>query len=336
MENLEKECSRLAKTADQLADCSDKEVIKALRPKQVIQSVKAISKFLGEVETTEIYDACSKLITTCLEFDKSKGNEEPSGKLRPEIVEEVGEKYATVVLKDFSHQKSKEHAQNIKNALGQIQRSVQGLIEIYAKSFRCNFSTMKLSDEKLRNVAPKELKEVKETLLTRICAIHRIPVDWQYDEFSVSLQVYHGTRPIADPLQTVFQSKRESFYEYILFDSWLESRMIKIISLPRESRLVLTLFGRKVVTEDKHQRLVTTELGWTALQLFNYDQFLVQGTFLLNIWPCEAEKQIGPAPDSSSHPDADTCPLISIGKIGRLFQFRIHNCITFDFTFRIA
>ena len=143
MENLEKECSRLAKTADQLADCSDKEVIKALRPKQVIQSVKAISKFLGEVETTEIYDACSKLITTCLEFDKSKGNEEPSGKLRPEIVEEVGEKYATVVLKDFSHQKSKEHAQNIKNALGQIQRSVQGLIEIYAKSFRCNFSTMK-------------------------------------------------------------------------------------------------------------------------------------------------------------------------------------------------
>ena len=84
----------MTKAADQLADCSDKEVMQALRPKQVIQAVKAISAFLGKVETTDISYACEKLITQCLEFDKSKGNEDPSGRLRPEIVDEV-----------FSHEK---------------------------------------------------------------------------------------------------------------------------------------------------------------------------------------------------------------------------------------
>ena len=33
--------------ADQLADCSDTQVIEALRPMKVVQSVKAISAFVG-------------------------------------------------------------------------------------------------------------------------------------------------------------------------------------------------------------------------------------------------------------------------------------------------
>ena len=39
-----------------------------------------------------------------------------------------------------------------------------------------------------------------------------------------------------------------------------------------------------------------SELGWAALQLFDFERLLVQGTFLLNLWPPEAEKQVGPAP----------------------------------------
>ena len=72
-------------------------------------------------------------------FDKAKGNEDPSGKLRPEIVEEVGEKYATVVLKAVTNIQ-KEHAKSIQDELKNLQKSVQALIEIYANSFRVNFS----------------------------------------------------------------------------------------------------------------------------------------------------------------------------------------------------
>ena len=157
---------------------------------------------------------------------------------------------------------------------------------------------------------PRETIEVEETLLIRMCAVHRLPPEWNYDEYKISLQVYHGSRPIAEPLHTIFQTQTKSFYDRIVFDSWLESKLTKIFVLPRESRIVLTLFSRHMVTEDKETKFVHTELGWSSLQLFNYDGFLVQGTFLLNLWPIEAEKQVGPAPDNGSHPNADTCPLL--------------------------
>ena len=73
LDTLDKECARVAKVADQLASCSDKEVMPALRPKQVIQSVMAISIFLGRVETLELSEACEKMTLACLEFDKAKG-----------------------------------------------------------------------------------------------------------------------------------------------------------------------------------------------------------------------------------------------------------------------
>ena len=41
-------------------------------------------------------------------------------------------------------------------------------------------------------------------------------------------------------------------------------------------------------------------------------RFLAQGTFLLSLWPRQVEKQVGPAPDPGSHPDANSCPVISI------------------------
>lgn len=309
LETLEKECLRMAKMADQLVSCSDKEVMQALRPKQVIQATKAISAHLGNVETMEISEACGKLITQCLEFDKAKGNEEPSGRLRPEIVEEVGERYATVILTAVTNIQ-KDHAKKIQETIKRLQDCVQKLIEVYTKSFRVNFSLSQASVEE--SSSPRETIEVKETMLLRITALHRLPMHWNYDDYKISMQIYHGTRPIAEPCQTVFQAKSESFYERIVFDFWLESKTINICSLPREARLVLTLYGREMVTIDKQTQLVQSELGWASLQLFNFERLLAQGTFLLNLWPPETEKQVGPTPDCGSHPYADTCPLLSI------------------------
>ena len=44
LETLDSECSRMAEMAKKLAACSDKEVMSALAPKRVVQSVKAISR----------------------------------------------------------------------------------------------------------------------------------------------------------------------------------------------------------------------------------------------------------------------------------------------------
>ena len=310
LETLEKESVRMSKMALQLADCSDKEVMSALRPKQLIQSVKAITIFLGQVETIEISEICETLVTACLEFDKAKGNEDPSGKLRPEIVDEVGEKYATVIIKAVTNVLL-EHAKKIQNILQNLKDCVQKLVDIYAKSFRVNFS-MELNSAQEDLGTPKENIHVQGSLSLRICALHRLPAEWKHDEYCVSYQIYHGTKPIAEPIQTVYQPASKSFFDRVLFDAWLESNSVLICGLPREARLVLTLYARDVITEDKQKKIVHTELGWTSLQLFNFERFLSQGTFLLNLWPSEAEKQIGPAPDSGSHPYADKCPLLSI------------------------
>merc|ERR1719228_1497965 len=191
--------------ADQLASCSDQEVMSALRPKQLMQTVKAITTFLGQVETLEITAACDECLKACLEFDKAKGNEDPTGKLRPEIVEEVGEHYATVILKSET-KVQEDHANKIKSCLKIIQDSIKMLIEVYCKSFRVNFSFV-------QHQRPKTFQEtinIDEPFLLRICALHRIPPDWNHYEYKVSLQIYHGTRPIENLLETNHKSLMES------------------------------------------------------------------------------------------------------------------------------
>ena len=46
----------------------------------------------------------------------------------------------------------------------------------------------------------------------------------------------------------------------VVFDQYLENN-VKIISLPREARIVLTLYSKSIVTEDKQRIVVTSELG---------------------------------------------------------------------------
>ena len=89
LETLQSESKRMQSVTDQLANCSDREVMKSLRPRQMLQAVKAVCALLGNIETLEIQEICDQLVKQCLAFDRAKGNEEPSGRIRPEIVEEV-------------------------------------------------------------------------------------------------------------------------------------------------------------------------------------------------------------------------------------------------------
>ena len=315
---LEIESERTRKVCNHLASSTDQNVIPQLRPQKVLQSIKAICTYLGNVETIEIRDCCDKFNIQCLEFDKAKGNEEPSGKLRPEILEELGEYYATVVLKNDNSKVLEEHATAIQLTLNEINETVKKLLEMYTKTFRVNFSFDKPG--LMEPAAPRETIEIFETLVARVCGLHRININWpNYDDFTVRMQIFHGTRPIAEPLLTPFYSKGESFYESIVFDSWLESQTLRICSLPREARLVFTLIGRqqtKVENEGSSRKSgeyvhVLKELGSASLQIFNYELLLAQGIFLLPLWP-PGEEKVGPAPDSGSHPHLDKCPLLTV------------------------
>lgn len=53
-----------------------------------------------------------------------------------------------------------------------------------------------------------------------------------------------------------------------------------VCSLARESRLVLVIYGRTLEAPDKDDKdappkYTQTEIGWTAVQFFNYEGYVV-------------------------------------------------------------
>ena len=90
----------------------------------------------------------------------------------------------------------------------------------------------------------------------------------------MTMQIFHGTCPIAaDPLSTPNREKSEAFYERVVFDTWLD--LFKLCDIPREARLVFTIYGREFSDDGGERRteLIPRELGWASLQLFNFERY---------------------------------------------------------------
>ncbi len=115
-----------------------------------------------------------------------------------------------------------------------------------------------------------------------------LQADWEFDDYALTMQVYHGTRPIAEQVWTDFVAKTDSFYERVKFDKWVEMKSVRMCGLPREARLVFTLVGRTLTAPqggagsggdaagggggERIARPVKRELCWGALQLFNFER----------------------------------------------------------------
>jgi phosphatidylinositol-4-phosphate 3-kinase len=313
---LQREAERMSSTGHTLATCSDREVMAALRPRQVLQAVKAVSALLGGVESIDLKEARERLTMVCLQFDQAKGNADPAGRLRPEIVEEVGERLAMVTLSkaggDFRAQ-----AAALDTVLQQLKSRVEALVRTYARTFRVDFQ---LEAERVEGEAPGKARlttAVRETLLVRVCCVHRLPAGWSHTDYRVDLRVYHGTRLVGETLATAARPGARdpnSLHAVVWLDHWLEATGLPISCVPLEARLVVSLVGRTLVPGERGEpdSYRAEELGWAALQLFGQDRALAQGAFLLPVWPVEAVQQVGPAPDSGSHPGGATCPLVSL------------------------
>ena len=310
---LQKEADRIGVTARTLASCSEKEVMKALRPKQMLQAVKAVASLVGGVETLELREACDLLCKTCMQFDQAKGNETPDGRLRPEIVEELGEKYAMVTLSRKSDGNYHHFSQEINESLMNIKNKVEDLIRTYSRTFRVDFELD--PPEVLTPVEPRLTTDIRETLLVKISCIHRLDVDWDYLDYRVDCRVYHGTKMIMETLSTPLSSSKndhQDLHRMVIMDHFVEFQSLEISKIPLEARLVVSVVGRARLEEKAEEIYKYSELGWASLQMFSHDLKLAQGAFILPVWPVEANMQVGPAPDAGSHPFGSKCALVSI------------------------
>ncbi|CAB3363263.1 Hypothetical predicted protein [Cloeon dipterum] len=280
----------------------------SLQFKGVWQSVKAICALLGCVETLKLTEALENLSSACLLYSPSVDLDDYKSILKPQIEREEGD-YSIVSMRmkvDYSQAREK-----VLQSTERLKDAVQSLIESYCGAFRVAFLLRPRSEA---YTSVRSITELTDEFCVHIGALHRLSINWQHMDYQVSMQVFHGPRPISHEHFSDPVAPTKGLYSRVIFDIPLIASSLPINMLPRESRVVLSLYGRKLLPQEKDEepKMECSELGWTALQLFDCDGQLAQRHFLLSLWPVEAGKRLGPAPASGTHPQGDTHPVFGV------------------------
>ncbi|XP_019536339.3 phosphatidylinositol 4-phosphate 3-kinase C2 domain-containing subunit beta [Aedes albopictus] len=311
LETLEAEIDKLQSTAD---DHSPHSILSC---SGVTQAVKAICAMLGKIDTLEITKAVDDLKACCDSgqtiYSYNDTSDYNSGSLS--IVSESGD-YAEVKLRP------RTISQQIRYRCHEVRNAIQGLLEIYSHAFRVTF----MVNVPEWNTNPISINMISQSIMVNVLCLHRIPELWRHDEYNLGVQIYHGARYISEPLVTYCSNERTGTYPRLTFNSWLTFRNA-VVTLPRESRLIFVLYGvtREPVEGDKQDgssntdpnttqegRVTKVELGWSAIQFFDFERKMIQGSYLLPLWPPTTEKYFGPAPAKGTHPLGDAYPILGI------------------------
>ncbi|XP_024085910.1 phosphatidylinositol 4-phosphate 3-kinase C2 domain-containing subunit alpha isoform X2 [Cimex lectularius] len=301
LETLEKEIERVVTTCKEMYNSSSNETVANLQTESVKQAVKAVCALLGNIETLQITHAVDNFVNVCREFPKNRVN----ARNKSEIISESGD-YSVIRLGSDDSVTS-----NINYCCDQIRTAVQGLIQMYSHIFRVDFH---LSTPSQVVETQKYSSEIVDSVLIYIGCVHHLLSKWQYNEYRVEAQIFHGTRPISQRISSTNALASSGFQPRIVFDCWLNFETTSVSVLPRESRIVITAYGI-LFGEDQGQSSspVQEELGWGAIQLFDYNGYIVKGNFLLSLWPGgDNSKKVGPAPCPGTHPNGDVAPIIGI------------------------
>uniref|UniRef100_A0A2M4A4P5 Putative phosphatidylinositol 3-kinase vps34 involved in signal transduction n=2 Tax=Anopheles triannulatus TaxID=58253 RepID=A0A2M4A4P5_9DIPT len=295
----------------------------------VIQAVKAICNLLGPLDTLDIAKAIEDLRTCCDHGQTvySYGDDKQTysnGSLA--IVSESGD-YAEVKLRP------RTIAEQIRYRCNEVRNSIQGLLEIYTQAFRVNFCVN--VPEYAAN--PISICNISQSVMVNVSCLHRPPVNWSHDEYNLGVQIYHGARYISEPHVVQCSNELSGIYPRLTFNSWIMFRN-PVCTLPREARLVLVLYGcvREPVdgattdatsggggagasggpvgnAEDGARgRMTQIELGWCSIQFFDFERKMIQGSYLLPMWPPTTDKYFGPAPSKGTYPIGGSFPILGI------------------------
>ncbi|KAF0298151.1 Phosphatidylinositol 4-phosphate 3-kinase C2 domain-containing subunit alpha [Amphibalanus amphitrite] len=195
--------------------------------------------------------------------------------------------------------------------LGPVQDAVRLLLIMYCQAFRTDFSVVQTSTD----IVERPLTEVLDTVLIRVSALHRLRHDNRYEQYVVTAQLYHGSRAVSQTVATAPVAPTKHLFKWCSFNAWLEFTDVALCCLPREARLVVTVSGlmpEQPADAKDPVRLHQEEVGWAALQMFDFEGILAEGGYVLPLWPPEAMKELGPAPFPGTHPSADKCTAITV------------------------
>lgn len=309
LETLETEIDKLESAA---SDSSTR----VLSCSGVVQAVKVICALLGSIDTMKISTAINDLKTTCdmghRKYIYATDNRTGSN---IEIVSDQGN-YAEVALRP------KTVFEIVQKNCDKLRDAVRNLLDIYTHAFRVNFWVSTSS------IVPRTKQvstlHIWKPVTVHINFLHRIPPTWKYDDYVLGAQIYHGARYLGHPVVTQCNNNEEisGIYPRLKFDSWLTFEAIHVCSLPREARLIFVLYGcvnEPVDPQDPNAknhtqegRITKVELGWTAVQFFDFERKMIEGDLLLSLWPPTGDKYFCPAPAKGTHPLGIYYPVLGI------------------------
>ncbi|XP_030748867.1 phosphatidylinositol 4-phosphate 3-kinase C2 domain-containing subunit alpha isoform X3 [Sitophilus oryzae] len=290
LETLESEMNKIEEQAEQTERSINPTFLPQLQPLKVRQSVKCIINLMGDLSTIDIMQSVDELVNLC------QGPHNP-------------------------HNIRESFSDAVRTGCNKVRFAIQSLIEMYCRTFAVNFEVKSsIASEPARMVG-----DIADSLIVRICAIYRPSAKWEHETYFISGQIYHGTRKIGRPMftQAYYKQDRDQLWPArIVFENWLDFEDIPINTLARESRLVLQIFGRTQENPENDDSKNSNgpifkeeEIGWAAVQFFDYEGVMIHGGALLSVWPREAnhinEHMYGPAPAMGSHPQIDH-PMIGI------------------------
>ncbi|XP_055594425.1 phosphatidylinositol 4-phosphate 3-kinase C2 domain-containing subunit beta [Uranotaenia lowii] len=311
LETLEAEIEKLQSTAD---DSSPHSILSC---SGVIQAVKAVCNMLGQFDTLEISKAIDDLKLCCdsgqTVYSYNDSSDYSNGSLS--ILSESGD-YAEVKLRP------RTISQQIRYRCNEVRNSIQTLLQIYSHAFRVNFCV----NTPEWNTNPISISSISQCVMVNVMCLHRPQVHWKHDEYNLGVQIYHGARFISEAVVTQCSNELTGIYPRLKFNSWMMFRN-SVCTLPREARLIFVLYGvtREPVEGDKQDgstsgadeavqagKVTKYELGWSAIQFFDFERKMIQGCYLLPLWPPTAEKYFGPAPAKGTHPLGSAYPMLGI------------------------
>lgn len=246
----------------------------------VVQAVKMICALFGSIDTININAAIENLNRTG-HLSSVYDSDDPRMKGGIfEVNSDIGD-YTEVKIRP------KTQVEQIKHSCDRIREAVESLIDTFSHAFRVNFSVNK----PLYHTNPISIKNVHDPVVVHIQCLHRTPPHWKHEYYMLAAQIYHGTRYISDAAITQCANEKSGLFDGNLkFDTWLQFDNIPVSTLPRESRLMIVLYGCTTepadnaqasaadVTDSMQNRMVTkVELGWSSIQFFDFERKMIEG-----------------------------------------------------------
>lgn len=71
-------------------------------------------------------------------------------------------------------------------------------------------------------IEPCDIREVREKVSMKVQGLHRLELEWKYDEYFVEVQLFHGSRCIGQPVHSLNKKITDDpkFYPKVVFNKW--------------------------------------------------------------------------------------------------------------------